>query len=1131
MREIIAICRSGKKSRARTSRVLDRYFWRIGDRTWRGKATNACLDRVSRELRAKATKNTAVLIYEVRSSHASRRILISIGAWKKYFSQDGLVPISSHPSLVKNNSNNSEILRCSEAMVKLGALFHDLGKSTRLFQNKLKKNKIISDPIRHELHSVFVWDELFGHCNNEKLPNKLSELSPSEIDTAFEKVSPKIINLFNETKKSQSVVLGLKCLENNPNYELTQIIALLILTHHRLPGADSSHINITAEWHVNSKSKTLTEDDLLVARGIPFWHETWWITRVRRVAKKLGSLGKERKGKVTTLPKPNTTFIPQSVDISLRSILMFADHVGSSKKECTYTWPDQNNPVHLANTVKKFPLQNPKPGDSLSKHIERVYLYSKGAFDLLHFHQDRFPSLDAHQVPHHLGKSSPGTPIRFRWQNTASEETKQICSANEGGFFGCIIAGTGTGKTRGAPSILSQAALSDQRPERRYVRFFLGLGLRVLAKQSADAYVNELGFSPENLACLIGDPPLQKINDNETDDDINIESQLHLPEWMQIEPYSKPIPEDGSKEEKEWLKSLSMSSSSGLPYFTEIILESTGRRSNRGRILLQTPIIVGTIDHLMDIASPIRSKYLLPSLRLMTSDLILDEVDQYQGEDIAAVCRLVYQAGVMGRRVIIMSATLTEDISATYYQAYSKGWSAYSHLNGIRDHVNILCVGETPNSCVTNSNKESFREIYQNSRDAVIEEIKQRSAVAQRGKILSRCDTWENLVDQTDKYCSFGHERAAIEIDGLRVSVGLVRLTRIKHTAALAVQLPSGKLNNFLRLKVCLHSNFPRFHRAWIEDKLKSALTRHENNKFGIRNLCIEEKLFERAKNQNVHNIQIVVIASPVMETGNDLDFDYAILDPYSVRSVIQTAGRVSRHRKAKGCYPNVLIMAQSPIAMESKKLAYPGVETPLPKETFVGTPNLNKFVGRYFDELSGDIKWQSINSVPILKNNGCFPLQEVEAKLISKMLSVEENAPLGLYTRHNQVRMNRKISLSRKFRRNSTFDIVFRLEGEDFPKAIWKSDYGRGENHFEDASDFLQKTEIKSDQLFLDYSNRSWKQYQHSIRGNICDKLKQISEVRMAVFNNEKPKISYSDFTGFTMGSIEDLSNDFGKE
>ena len=96
MREIIAVCRSGNRSRLRTAKVLDRYFWRIGDRTWRGKATNACLDRVARELRAGATRNTAVVIHEVRSSIESRVPIIRIGS-RSAFSDEGLVPVSSHP--------------------------------------------------------------------------------------------------------------------------------------------------------------------------------------------------------------------------------------------------------------------------------------------------------------------------------------------------------------------------------------------------------------------------------------------------------------------------------------------------------------------------------------------------------------------------------------------------------------------------------------------------------------------------------------------------------------------------------------------------------------------------------------------------------------------------------------------------------------------------------------------------------------------------------------------------------------------------------------------------------------------------------------------------------------------------
>src|SRR6056297_1031351 len=107
MREIIAVCRSRNKSRDRVARVMDRYFWRIGDRTWRGKATNACLDRVSRELRKKATRNTAVAIHEIRNAHESRVPIIRIGA-RHAFSETGIAPIAARPALFRRTEGWSE---------------------------------------------------------------------------------------------------------------------------------------------------------------------------------------------------------------------------------------------------------------------------------------------------------------------------------------------------------------------------------------------------------------------------------------------------------------------------------------------------------------------------------------------------------------------------------------------------------------------------------------------------------------------------------------------------------------------------------------------------------------------------------------------------------------------------------------------------------------------------------------------------------------------------------------------------------------------------------------------------------------------------------------------------------------
>ncbi len=111
-------------------------------------------------------------------------------------------------------------------------------------------------------------------------------------------------------------------------------------------------------------------------------------------------------------------------------------------------------------------------------------------------------------------------------------------------------------------------------------------------------------------------------------------------------------------------------------------------------MLASAPILVGTIDHLMGVASPTNSRFLFQSVRVLTADLILDEIDQYDPEDIAAIGRLIYQTAAGGRRVIIMSATLTAAVASALHQAYREGWRVHAAASGMDDHVNLLCAGD-----------------------------------------------------------------------------------------------------------------------------------------------------------------------------------------------------------------------------------------------------------------------------------------------------------------------------------------------------------------------------------------------------------------------------------------------------
>ena len=52
-----------------------------------------------------------------------------------------------------------------------------------------------------------------------------------------------------------------------------------------------------------------------------------------------------------------------------------------------------------------------------------------------------------------------------------------------------------------------------------------------------------------------------------------------------------------------------------------------------------------------------------------------------------------------------------------------------------------------------------------------------------------------------------------------------------------------------------------------------------------------------------------VVFATAVAEVGRDHDYDWAMVEPSSMRSIIQLAGRVRRHRPDKYLPPNLLLL------------------------------------------------------------------------------------------------------------------------------------------------------------------------------------------------------------------------------
>lgn len=1124
MREVIAVCRSRKQSRDRVARVLDRYLWRIGDRTWQGKASNACLDRIARELRAQATRATAVTIREIRRSNESRMPLVRIGS-RTAFSDHGLAPVASHPSKAVRR-HGTAVERNGRIAVRIAILFHDLGKATQLFQDMLasalRGDAIEGTFIRHELFSAAVWDVLFGRLDDPALKAALIAVTPEEIDRACEEAIDRLLR--NGSPSDRPLTFDFLRDETRMSFA----VGMLILTHHRLPDGDSDHLTLRGSTHARPLPSG-GRDALRLAPGRHIWHETWWKRHMIRDVKDM---------------EPGVAVV--GLDIALRGALVLADHLGSAEKEIASELPEI-----LANTREDAGTL--RPADSLSLHTRRVYCSSSATFDLMHRLRHRLPALSEEQMPLDLVRPEIADD-RFRWQMDAANAARRLAGETEGGFFACLLAGTGTGKTRGAPTILAGAAFGDARPERRYFRMTLGLGLRVLATQSAKEYVTDLGLQVENVRTLVGSAPIEfgPMEDDNLEAVDGSESLGALPEWLRIERAEGPVPVLGSAEEENWLRGLSLDTDRGIPAILASAVRHSGKKAATFATLASTPIVVGTIDHLMSVAAPVRSGFLPAAIRTLSSDLILDEIDQYGSEDIAAIARLVYQAAAGGRRVIIMSATLTSEVAEAMHAAYLAGWSQYARTFGTADHVNVLLTGDAPGSVVTNATGEAFPALYDRCRNAVLSALN-TAPTGRRGEILPPCKDWNALLRQVQESCSRMHDLNRVELDGFSVSVGLVRMTRISHTTALFQQLQAGRLDNGaegvrLRVKLCLHSNMPRLQRAWIEDRLKCALTRKERKgrdpRAGLRDLCRTENLFGRAEVLGTKEIEIVCVTSPVIETGNDLDFDYAVVDPISLRSIIQTAGRVRRHRSADWARTNILILDRSPVVMESGKLAKPGVETPgATDETRVSPGDLSCVPRRTFAELAGGLVFDTVDASPILSDNeGLSPLKDAEAKLRCAMLARrEEGAPLGKYLDRVAARMNTMFTRSRRFRRSTSGSVCYALFGEDLSTARWQVDLDPGsKRHLWRVPGTEHLHEPEEDRasamgfLFTYALERAWATQSNQVdTAGQARLLRDLSSVEISTFNLEKtliPVMTYTEQTGFSRNLPEDLYRPFGK-
>nr|WP_129952740.1 type I-F CRISPR-associated helicase Cas3f [Rahnella sp. RFA10(1/100)] len=892
---ILLVSECNKKALTETRRIIDQFAERKGERTWQTAITLEGLNTLRQILKKTARRNTAVACHWIKSNNQTE-VLWIVGNIRK-FNDKGTVPTNTtQRDIIKSDSENAfHSVQTIGLLAAIAGLFHDFGKASLLFQNKLNGQGKGFEPFRHEWVSVRLFQAFVGQQTDEQWLTRLQHVSAEHENAMIQNLARN-----NVSHSYNSPLEGLP--------PVARHVAWLIVSHHRLPVyprrndnyinppqlADIQHwqdkqfapcwnsTNMDAPWTAKEQRAVWQ-----FPHGTPVQSATW-----RRKAQKFAA-------RALQLPLFTSPHIAPECRLTrhlARLVLMLADHLYSSL-DATAGWQDPAFPA-IANTDRK----SGRAKQQLDEHnigvSQNAWLLARG----LPYLRETLPAITRHK-----GFKKRAQQERFRWQDKAFDLTCGLReSACQYGFFGINMASTGCGKTLANARIMY--GLAD---ETRGCRFSVALGLRTLTLQTGDALGEKLHLDKEDLAVLIGSQAVQKLHQlNHDTGGVNRNGSQSADELFAEHQYVRYEGSLDTGRLGQWLKG------------KDTLLK-----------LISAPVLVTTIDHLMPACESLRGGHqIAPMLRLLTADLVLDEPDDFDMADLPALCRLVNWAGMLGSRVLLSSATLAPALVQALFSAYVAGRKDYQQACGQPGLPVNVCCAWFDEFHVAESQHISGKSFGEKHREFVAKRVPllQQASPLRQATLITVSPESAREQDVLNAVSARVHQSLLALHNahhrGKNLTVGIARMANIDPLVAVAKRLMSTPSPAGIQLHYCVyHSQYPLAMRARIENRLDAMLTRHDEE--AIRR--VNEVCQAFAAHPGEQHI-FVVLATSVAEIGRDHDYDWAIAEPSSMRSLIQLAGRVQRHRRSAPQCPNIHILHKNVKALKKVIPAYckPGFES-----------------------------------------------------------------------------------------------------------------------------------------------------------------------------------------------------------
>ena len=876
-----------KKALNRTRRVLDAFANRIGEHAWQTVITEAGLITVKKLLRQTATKNTAIACHWARSR--TRSELVWVVGNKEKFNEHGIVPVnitSKSLSIEEGFFLNAEVI---SLISHLAGLFHDVGKAMALFQEKLqpKFSGKAFEPYRHEWVSLRIFQAYVAERGDKDWLEDLANIDHSAEDKMI---------LHLESLRDGIDVNPINPFKTFP--PVAKLVAWLIVSHHKLPQYPKHEDNpptfenierwlsdsFEACWNSpqclnDDWESSVIENNWSFPCGTPL-KSAHWQTQASLVAQRV--LSCDRIFMQDWFDQHFTSHLA-------RLSLMLADHYYSSQKAALPEWQDRNYHAYANTDIdedgKKYLKQK------LDEHNIVVGINACDIAVALPKLRDELPSLKKNRS---FSDKVPRNYLEnFGWQDNAYNLALSIKGdTKKYGFFGVCMASTGKGKTRANARIMY--GLSDEGK----CRFSVALGLRTLTLQTADVLKKDLDLKDDELAILIGSQAVKDLH-----------QQSRSPEETEKQKLGSESAESLLKDEITLI--------GDFPIYVGIC-SKWFKHDPKIMRLVQAPVLVSTIDYLMPANDGVRGgRQIAPMLRLLTSDLVLDEPDDFGLEDLPALCRLVNWAGMLGSRVLLSTATISPALAKSLFLAYQAGRKHYTQVNGEHgDTAQVCCAWfdefKRPQSALI-EDSSSYDDAHNSFVKKRVENIKNKTKPLRKAKLISISP---NLDHTPTKWMAIVirqsieelHQQHAVTVADKKVTIGLVRMANIDPLVQVAKHLLAQHAPVDTVIHYCIyHSQYPLLQRSIIEKQLDSALSRHSQKEWlersGITGIV---------ENQVEKNHVFVVLATAVAEVGRDHDYDWAVVEPSSMRSIIQLAGRVQRHRQQVSPCENIHILSKN---------------------------------------------------------------------------------------------------------------------------------------------------------------------------------------------------------------------------